>query len=74
MKVSVEEAVRLNTTLFSMMSVNTGHKADYFARLLKDKSDIDWFITVEEARRMNIVNRVGVPEFKSRVEVKYILE
>ena len=74
MKVSVEEANRLNNTIMALMSVNTGHAPDYFSKLLKDKSDIDWFITVGEAKEMNIVNHIGIPEFKSKVEVTYSLE
>jgi ATP-dependent Clp protease protease subunit len=72
--VSVEEATRLNNIVFTLMSTSTGHAPDYFAKLLKDKSDIDWYISVEDAKRMNIVNHIGVPEFKTRVEAHYTLE
>jgi ATP-dependent Clp protease protease subunit len=74
MKVTVQEAERLNNLIFSLMAKNTGHPYDFFMKILKGKSNTDWFIPIDEAKSLNIVNKIGVPELKTRVDVKYILE
>lgn len=74
MKVSVDEAERLNNLIFSLMAKNTGHPADYFIKIVKSKGHADWFIPIDEAKKLNIVNKIKIPELKTIVDVKYVLE
>lgn len=74
MKVSAQEAERLNNLILSMASKNTGHSEDFLAKLLKDRGHTDWFISVDDAKKMNIVNKIGVPELKVKIKTEYTLE
>ena len=74
LKVSVAETEALNSMIFSLMNKNTGHPLGFFEKILKDRLDSDWFIPVDQAKKLNIVNHIGLPEFKTKVDVKYILE
>jgi len=74
MKITVEEAERLNNIIFSLMDKNTGHPLGFFIKIIKEKGYADWYISAQDATKFNIVNKIGIPEFKTQVDVKYILE
>lgn len=74
MKTSVEEAERLEYNMMSLMSKNTGHPAGFFAEMLMKRGHTDWFMDVNEAKRLNIVNKIGIPQFNVQVSTRYGLE
>jgi ATP-dependent Clp protease, protease subunit len=74
MEGDVAEALRLNTLMFKLMADNIGKPADFFQKIMASKGRVDWFLTVDEAIGLGLINKVGVPEFKVKVKVQTTLE
>jgi ATP-dependent Clp protease protease subunit len=74
MEVDIALTKKLNNIIFTFMARNTGHPDDFFTKMLKEKGHIDLFLDVNEAKKLNIVNKIGIPSFKTNVQVTYTLE
>lgn len=68
------EIERLNFLIFSLLSKQTGHTADFYLKKLKNISNVDWYLRAEEAKELNIVNHVKMPKLKLTVETKVSIE
>lgn len=68
------ETNRLNKLMLGMMSLNIGREKDYLNNLLKTRSNIDWFLTPQEALGLNIINRIKNPDLLVKVKVDLSLE
>jgi ATP-dependent Clp endopeptidase proteolytic subunit ClpP len=73
-KVGVAQAEKLEYDLMAIVSKNTGHPAGFFAEMLAKRGHTDWFMDVSEAKRINVVNHIGIPAFKLQVGAWYTLE
>lgn len=72
-KISVEEADRLNTELFHLVAKNTGHEKNYFLNRVKSRHT-DWYLTPEETLKLNVINHISLPSLKIKLKATYVLE
>ena len=73
-KTDAKEVDRLNDKILKIMAKNIGKDEDYFLEEIHHKKHADWFIEPEEAKEMNMVNHIKVPEMMLTVDVKYKFE
>lgn len=74
LKSSVRESERLNKKVYEMMSKNCDKPAEYFLDLIHDKGRADWFLEAEEALEHGIIDKIGIPTLKIKVDVDINLE
>lgn len=73
-KADAKETERLNEKILKIMATNIGKDENYFHDEIHNKRHADWFIEPEEAKEMNLVNHVKMPELSVTVDVKYKFE
>jgi len=73
LKNSTEEVERLQKTVFEKVSLNCGQKKNYFLKILKERGNLDWYLTPEECVTHNLVNHIKVPELKTTIKVENVL-
>jgi ATP-dependent protease ClpP protease subunit len=71
---SAKEHRRVNDLLYTIMSTNCGFPKDHFKKLAREKSHADWFITAQEAKKLNIATQIGVPDLKVKIRMSYELD
>ncbi len=69
MEIDVKEAARLNKIIMEIMATNLGKGPDYFINLIHTRGHTDWYFDAEEAKKLNFVNHVGLPQIKVKVNV-----
>jgi ATP-dependent Clp protease, protease subunit len=74
MKVSVEEAERLNKKVFKMMARNIGKSDEYFLKKIKEKGHTDWYLDADETKKIGLANQLRVPVLNIKVSVDIELE
>lgn len=74
MKVDIAQAEKLQIDMLATVSKNIGHKANYLMDELTKRGHTDWFLDSTEAKKLNIVNVIGIPEFKMQVWSQYTLQ
>jgi ATP-dependent Clp protease protease subunit len=52
---------RINDLLFQLVGDWSGKGRNYFLKQLKKKSNVDWYLTANESKRLGLVDHVGVP-------------
>jgi ATP-dependent Clp protease protease subunit len=62
----VEQTKHLNDRLFRLMEGFTEQKRGFFQAQMKKMSNVDWFISAQEAKRLRIVDHVAVPALIKR--------
>ena len=70
LKVSANEADRLNEKIFQMMARNCGQSDDFFMEKLKENSRADWYLDAEECLAHNMVQHLRVPSISIKIDVK----
>jgi|TARA_R110000824_G_scaffold179137_7_gene359262 ATP-dependent Clp protease protease subunit len=70
-KVSAEEADRLNEKIYTMMAENCGHHKDYFLDIVHEKGHADWFLEADAAKKHNLANHLHVPRLKIEARVRF---
>jgi ATP-dependent Clp endopeptidase proteolytic subunit ClpP len=73
-KAKVEEMDRMQKQFLVAMSRNTKHPDDFFSKMLDASGHKNIFFTAEEAKKLNIVNKLGLPEFKVQIWSQYTLQ
>ena len=53
------------------MAKNCGHDKEYFKNIAHEKKHADWFITPRVAKKYNIANHIGIPDFQVTLSLKY---
>lgn len=71
LKVSAAEADRLKKAIFHKMAKYCGHPKDYFIDLLASRNNTDYYMSARTAKKYNIVDHIGVPEYKVSLDVNY---
>jgi ATP-dependent Clp protease protease subunit len=71
LKVAVEETDRLQQVIFTKMAKNCQKPDNYFLDILKEKGNIEWFLTSQECFKHNVVNHVKLPTLKTEVTVTH---
>jgi len=69
-KADTKEGDRLNKLVFNMMEKNCGlKKGELLNKLRKDYNSADWFLTPQQAKKLNIINHIKVPKLITKVSV-----
>ena len=74
MKVSTEEAERLNKKVFKMMARNVGKSDDYFLKKIHTKGHADWYLDAKEAKKIGLANQLRVPTITIDINVNIDFE
>jgi ATP-dependent Clp protease protease subunit len=51
----------INDLLFTLMADWAGKKRNFFLNKMKEKTNVDWYVTANEAKRLGIVDHIGIP-------------
>ncbi len=73
-KSDAKEVDRINRKAYRVMDRNCGQKAGFFWNLVQQKGRADWYLTPQEAIRLQMANHVKVPTLKTTVSVETSLE
>jgi len=69
-KADAKEGERLNKLVFNMMEKNCNlDKGTLLDKLRTDYNSADWFLTAQQAKRLNIINHIKVPKLITKVIV-----
>lgn len=68
-KIKVEETDRLNKRLLEILGKNTGKKAGYYEKMIKDHNHGDIYMTPEEAKKHNLINHIGIPSVTTEIKI-----
>lgn len=64
----------LQDTVYRLMAVNCGHPPRYFLDLVHGLGHANFYLTAKQARRHNLCNHIRVPELKTTISVRTVLE
>lgn len=53
---------RLNTKLAQLLAKFSKKSLDFYKKKLKEKANIDWYISAQEAKSLGLVDHIGVPK------------
>jgi ATP-dependent Clp protease protease subunit len=56
-----KETDRLNKKLFHNLAVDTDRPIDFFIKKMKDLGNADWYLSVEEAKKIGIIDCTDIP-------------
>lgn len=73
-KADAKETERLNRALYDLMEKNTKKRKNTFWKIVQDRGRADWYITPNEAVKLNIANHIGIPVLKTTLTVETTLE
>ena len=73
-KNDAKETDRLNRLVFRLMARNCGKRDDFFLKLIHSRSNTDFYLTAEQAKRLRICTDIGTPMMSVDVSVSYRLE
>jgi ATP-dependent protease ClpP protease subunit len=65
---------RLQRLIFSIISKNIGRPADYFTKIIHDKSHAEWYLNARQAKKHGLCTRIGIPTLTTEVSVSYKFE
>ena len=70
MENDADHVKRLNKKFFNMLNENCKKPNGYFDKIYKkEKERANWYLDSKEAKKHNIVNHIGIPEFKISIKV-----
>lgn len=70
LKIDTREADRLNILILKILANNIGKEDDYFLKVIHEHNHLDWYLTPEEAKTLNLVNHIKIPDIKLKVELE----
>jgi ATP-dependent Clp protease protease subunit len=73
-KVDAKQIEKLNDKILSMISTNMGKSSGYVKEQIHENNHADWFLDPEEAKAINLVNHVRIPELSLSIDVKFKFE
>jgi ATP-dependent Clp protease protease subunit len=68
------ENKRLQEHVFRLMSEKCGQSPEYFLQQLKERGNVDWYMTPQEAMQFRIIDQIKCPFVKTKVTTKLTLE
>lgn len=71
---SLDHAEKLNKTLLSMLDENCGKEPGFFAKHIKELANVDFYLKPKEAKKVGIIDHVGLPEFIVEVEQRITIK
>ncbi len=73
-KVDAKQIEKLNDKIMSLISTNIGRSSGYIKDQIHERNHADWFLDPEEAKAINLVNHVRIPELSLSIDVKFKFE
>jgi ATP-dependent Clp protease protease subunit len=73
-KAGAKECERLNVMIYTKLALHCGKERKYFLDYIHNNSHADYMISAKEAMRMGLVDRIGIPELRTSVEVTTALD
>jgi ATP-dependent Clp protease protease subunit len=74
MEIDTAEARRLNKTLMEMLATNIGKDKDWALVQLATLGHIDWFLSPEQAKEINLCNHIRIPKIKISTQVDVTID
>jgi len=68
-KAEASETDRLNKMIFNMMDKNCGQDRNFFSKEIHEKGHAEWYLTAQQAKKLNLINFIRVPTLRTSVEV-----
>ena len=69
LEANLVQTKRMNDMLMVELAKNAGKKdPKFFIKEMKKRTNLDWFVSAAEAKKLGIIDHVGVPEFITRKE------
>ncbi len=68
---SVEHSNTLNNQILEKISLACGHEKDFFTDLIKERGNMDIYLTPKECKKYGLVDKIGVPTLTVDVSVNY---
>lgn len=69
-----QEMQRLSAVVFGMMAKRANRPESFFLDLLKNSGHIDMYLSADKSKELGIIDHVGLPTLKIKVETKVWLE
>lgn len=73
-KADAKETERLNKKVYAFMEGRIGRRKGSLWKMVQDRGRADWYLTPQEAIKLNIANHIKLPSFKTVVSVDMTLE
>lgn len=74
-KAEAKETDFLNQFLFTDLARRCGHKDEnYFLNKIHEKNHAEWYMGAKECKRQKLIDKIGVPTFKTTIKVEMTLE
>lgn len=71
MKISIKETENLSRKLFQKLAVKCGYKEkNYFLNLMEEKKHLDFYMNSQQARKLKLVDHIGVPDLFVNVKLE----
>ena len=65
-----KETSRLNEQLLAQLDDYCGKVSGTFSKMIHDKSHADWHITSQEAKKLGLIDHIGMPKLVTTVSIK----
>ena len=70
MKTRIAYTESLNNQIMEILNSNCGKPKGFFQKMIKERSNTDWFIGAIEAKKLGFVDKIGTPELKIEASLK----
>ena len=69
-KASVKQAERLHKTVLTKLAKQSGYKdKDFFLKKITENKHADWYLSPNQAKKLKLVDHIGIPEFKVSLDL-----
>lgn len=69
-KMEADELSRLNAIMLSTISKNIGKEEGYIRDVIHSLGHANWYLPPEGAKKYNIINHIGMPEYYIDIDVR----
>lgn len=69
-KADAKEGERLNKLVFDMMEANCGIEKGKLMEEVRKRNSVDWHITAKQAKKLNLINHIKVPQIRTKISVE----
>lgn len=71
---SLDHVRKLDKKLLSILDENCGQESGFFSKRIKEIGNVDEYVTPKEAKKLGIIDKIGVPMLKVTVKQTVTLE
>ena len=69
----VKQARYSQDLLYKILDENCGKKDGYFKKFLQAGRNNEIYVTAKKAKKMNIINHIGLPKFEQKIKTEIII-